>query len=179
MQNPGFQSQVTKWCYDSIIISVNKESILMVLVGTICVKMAFSLATGPRPCPTSPFLLPATGPPCFSPQLGLTSPWRHARASSSAPNYSLASSTVETTSNCYEPETSRKHPLTSLANRRSGKVWICEWSSDHTLFHSPSRILVETIFWMRMWKVLQVNKLSLTLIRKNRIMMFSPIPLNM
>jgi len=49
----------------------------------------------PNPCPHSAILFP---PP------GLTSPRRHAGASSSAPDYSLTNSSKETTSNCYETE---------------------------------------------------------------------------
>ncbi|KAL7405490.1 hypothetical protein ABVT39_001913 [Epinephelus coioides] len=63
------------------------------------------------------------------PPPGLTSPWRHAGASSSAPNYSLANSFTERTSNCYETERNNLRPqenkrVTRLGSR-SGKVWIC------------------------------------------------------
>lgn len=53
---------------------------------------------------------PPPYPKILFPPPGLTSPWRHVGASSSAPNYSLANSSAETTSNCYETKRNNLRP---------------------------------------------------------------------
>lgn len=60
----------------------------------------------PLPLPPPHTLTPAM----LFPPPGLTSPGRHAGASSSAPNYSLANSSTEKTSNCYETEGNNLRP---------------------------------------------------------------------
>lgn len=60
-----------------------------------------TLNAPPPPPPPPPFRLPPH-PAMPLPQPGLTSPRRHAGASSSAPDYSLANSSAEKTSSCYE-----------------------------------------------------------------------------
>lgn len=77
-------------------------------------------------------------PAMLFPPPGLTSPWRHAGASSSAPNYSLASSSAEKAPNCYEternnPRPRENKPVTRLATSGSGEACVCVGSSDDTL----------------------------------------------
>lgn len=82
----------------------------------------------PPPPPTSSTFHPQ--PSTLFPQPGLTSPWRHAWASSSAPNYGPANSSTKETPNGYEMERNNLRPWENIseasrASTPSGKVLIC------------------------------------------------------
>lgn len=106
---------------------------------------------------------PYPRPTMLFPKPELTSPWRHAGASSSAPNYTLATSSTEKTSNYYETERNNLGPRENkaavrLATSGSGKVWMCMTLCFKLIYHRALEILSEAGLETWKWKVFWHSK---------------------